>query len=271
MKKRKLLAWGYGILVIGSIAEYNAQCAYGSSIVKPKKELSFEVEKFSFANEAFPYHDKNHHHKYLVYEKQIANTNIETAQMIHRSKDAFQIIEPILRKHGIPDDFKYLAVLESGLNQNIVSSANATGVWQLMGTTAQAMGLTVNEEVDERLDLAKSTVAICKLLKSHKRFFGTWTEALVAFNMGNTALFKFQKAQNNFNDVYALRMYVESAHVIYKIIAYKELFNNLEKYGYAHSCKAGAKQKSKTNFKIVSSGFELLANLNTESKAASKN
>ena len=217
-----------------SIAEYNAESAYGtptesSTDTKKSKAVS---EKFKFAHEAFPYYNSTHYNKYVSYERQITGSNVETAQMLKRSKAVFKVIEPILKKHGIPDDFKYLAVLESGLNTDVTSSMRARGVWQLMSVTAQAMGLKVNSEVDERLDLEKSTIAVCKLLKKHKRFFGTWTEALVAFNMGNTALYRFQRAQNNYNDIYTLKMYTESAHVIYKVIAYKELFRNPAKYGY---------------------------------------
>lgn len=232
LKIRKLLWVGFGVLVTWLIAETNTTAVYGTPLVYDYEYIK-KREKFTFASEAFPYQNKAHYTKYLVYEKMITNTNVETVYMLRRSKEVFKVIEPILKKNNVPDDFKYLAVLESGLNTHITSAAHAKGIWQLMASTARAMGLKVNGSVDERLDLVKSTEAICRLLKSHKRFFGTWTEALVAFNMGNTALFKFQKAQNNYNDIYALRMYVESTHIVYKILAYKELFQNLPKYGYA--------------------------------------
>lgn len=234
VKIRKLLWVGFGVLITWLIAESNTTSIYGTPLVYNHQYIE-KKEKFTFASEAFPYYNQTHYNRYLVYERMITNTNIETVYMLRRSKEVFKVIEPILKKHNVPDDFKYLAVLESGLNTHITSAAHAKGIWQLMGSTARAMGLKVNDSVDERLDLVKSTEAICRLLKSHKRFFGTWTEALVAFNMGNTALFKFQKAQNNYNDIYTLRMYVESTHVVYKILAYKELFRNLPKYGYAKS------------------------------------
>lgn len=232
MGRRKLIWSSFYIMIVVLIAEYNAQSAYGSVVSHEGEHTPKIYRKFTFAGEFFPYENKEHYNRYLRYEGQILKINKETAYMIKKSKRIFKVIEPILKKHGIPDDFKYLAVSESNLNKKSVSMANAVGVWQLMSYTAVELGLEVNDQVDERLNLVKSTEAICKLLKRDREYFKSWTEALVAFNMGNTALYRFQKAQNNYDDIYSLKMYKESAHVIYKILAYKELFSNLDKYGY---------------------------------------
>jgi membrane-bound lytic murein transglycosylase D len=104
--------------------------------------------------------------------------------MFKRAKKYFPIIEPILKKHGIPEDFKYLAVIESGLS-NAVSPAGARGVWQIMPATARENGLEVNDNVDERYHLEKSTEVACKYLLKSKQDLGSWTLAAAAYNAGN--------------------------------------------------------------------------------------
>ena len=99
--------------------------------------------------------------------------------LIKRAHKYFPIIEPILAKNGIPDDFKYLAVAESGL-QNVVSNAGATGFWQLMRDTAREYGLEVNDNVDERYHLSKSTEVACRYLQRYKDHYGSWTMAAAA-------------------------------------------------------------------------------------------
>ena len=112
-----------------------------------------------------------------------ANLHSSTILILKRANRAFPIIEPILKQYGVPDDFKYLAVIESALT-NAVSSAGARGVWQFMPDTAKEKGMEVNEGVDERYHLQKSTEAACKYLLKAKEKFGNWTLAAASYNGG---------------------------------------------------------------------------------------
>lgn len=158
------------------------------------------------------------------------NMNSTTSLLIKRANRAFPIMEPILAKNGIPDDFKYLAVIESGL-ANVVSPSGAKGVWQFMPETAKEKGLEVREQVDERYHLEKATQAACDYLKKAKEKFGTWTMAAASYNGGMTGLQKqidFQKS----NDYYDLWLTEETARYVFRILALKEIMKNPEKYGY---------------------------------------
>ena len=106
-----------------------------------------------------------------------------------RAHKYFPIIEPILKEYQVPDDFKYLALIESGL-ENVISPAGATGFWQIMKGTAKEFDMEVNSEIDERYHLEKSTILACEFLLSSRKKFGSWTLAAAAYNMGRTGLQK---------------------------------------------------------------------------------
>ena len=147
-----------------------------------------------------------------------------------RSNKYFPIIEPILKEYGIPDDFKYLALIESGL-QNVTSPAGAKGFWQLMPKTAKEYSLEVNSNIDERYNLEKSTVAACKYLLESKEKFGNWTLAAASYNAGKAGISKKIAAQQ-VNDYYELLLNNETARYLPRIVAVKEIINNPEKYGF---------------------------------------
>ncbi|MFV0565115.1 MAG: lytic transglycosylase domain-containing protein [Flavobacteriaceae bacterium] len=150
--------------------------------------------------------------------------------MFKRANKYFPVIEPILAKHGIPDDFKYLAVIESGLT-NAVSPAGARGVWQIMPATARENGLEVNANVDERYHLEKSTEVACKYLLKSKASLGSWTLAAAAYNAGNVGISNRLKDQN-VSDYYDLLLGEETGRYIFRIVALKEILNNPSKYGF---------------------------------------
>ena len=108
----------------------------------------------------------------------------------------FPVIEPILQQYDIPDDFKYLAVIESGLD-NVVSPSGAAGFWQIMKGTALDYGLEVNSKIDERYNLEKSTIAACQYLKDSYDKFGSWTMAAAAYNMGNSGVSRVIEEQGS--------------------------------------------------------------------------
>jgi membrane-bound lytic murein transglycosylase D len=150
--------------------------------------------------------------------------------MFKRAKKYFPIIEPILKEHGIPDDFKYLAVIESGLT-NVVSPAGATGVWQIMPATGRENGLEVNDNVDERYHLEKSTHVACKYLLKSKQELGSWTLAAVAYNAGNAGVSRRLKEQN-VSDYYDLLLGEETGRYLFRIVALKEILSHPETYGF---------------------------------------
>ena len=122
-----------------------------------------------------------------------------------RANKYFPIIEPILAKNGIPDDFKYLAVAESGL-QNVVSHAGATGFWQILKGTGREYGLEVNSNVDERYHIEKSTQVACDYLNKWKSRFKNWTLTAAAYNAGPAGIQKYMNTQK-VDDYYDCLLY----------------------------------------------------------------
>lgn len=150
--------------------------------------------------------------------------------MFKRARKYFPIIEPILAKNGVPDDFKYLAVIESGLT-NVKSPAGASGVWQIMKATGKENGLEVNRNVDERYHLEKATEVACKYLKKSKEKLGAWTLAAAAYNAGNAGVSR-RLAEQDVKGYYDLLLGEETGRYVFRIIALKEILSNPDKYGF---------------------------------------
>ena len=159
-----------------------------------------------------------------------ANLHASTILIIKRANRAFKVIVPILEKNGIPNDFKYLAVIESSLI-NAVSPSGAKGVWQFMPATAKEIGMEVNECVDERYHLEKSTEAACKFLLAAKEKFGSWTLAAAAYNGGITGVNKQIELQKVFN-YYDLLLNDETSRYVFRILALKEIMKAPDKFGF---------------------------------------
>lgn len=183
----------------------------------------------SFADENVPLHI------YWVKERldrEIINTvyqHSRTLQTLKRVPRFFPVIEKILQEEGVPEDFKYLCVAESNL-ENVISPAKATGYWQFLESTAKSYGLIINEEVDERYDLEKSTKAACKYLKDSKKRLGSWSLAAAAYNMGEAGL-KKNIDQQRTNIYWNLHLNNETSRYLYRILAYKQVFENPQLYG----------------------------------------
>jgi hypothetical protein len=141
----------------------------------------------------------------------------------------FPVIEPILKANGIPDDFKYLALIESGL-MNVTSPAKASGYWQFLKETGIAHGLEINEEVDERYHLEKATEAACKYLKSSYRQHKSWVLAAAAYNMGDGGVKKNIEKQQN-TSYWDLLLNEETSRYVYRILAAKIILSNPQQYG----------------------------------------
>ncbi len=153
-----------------------------------------------------------------------------TLLVLKKTKRYFPIIEPILKEEGIPDDLKYLAVAESAL-MNGTSSAGAKGVWQFMEATGKSYGLEINDEIDERNHLEKSTRAACKYLKSYYEKFGSWKLAASAYNMGGPRLAREMEVQRatTYEEV---NLNSETSRYLFRIVALKTILEDPAAFGY---------------------------------------
>jgi hypothetical protein len=181
-----------------------------------------------------------------------------TILLIKRANKYFPIIEPILKEYGIPDDFKYLAVAESGL-QNVVSPAGAKGFWQFMKGTAKQYKMEVSETVDERYHLEKSTRAACKYLLQAKKDLGNadWLTVAASYNMGIAGVKKEQARQQS-KHYLDLLLNPETARYVYRITALKYIMKNPKNYGFQIQA-SDLYKKVPTKKVLVNTGIENLA------------
>lgn len=193
--------------------------------------LSFEYPaEVSFAGEVVPVSDPEVHER-LDKEIQVnAYWQSNTLLMIKRSHRWKDQIMRILKEEGVPEDFYYLALAESGL-LNVVSGKGAKGFWQFVPETAKQYGLLINENVDERLDVRKSTRAACRYLKESYQRFGSWTLAAAAYNMGNGGVSAARKAQLA-SSYYDLYLNQETSRYVFRIIALKLILSKPEDFGF---------------------------------------
>ncbi len=153
-----------------------------------------------------------------------------TVLAIKRANRWFPVIEPILEKNNIPDDFKYLCVAESNMD-NVISPAGATGFWQFMKPAGEKYGLEINSLIDERYNVWKSTEAACKYLKDSYDMFGSWILSAASYNMGTDGVelqMERQKAKNYFS----LVLNSETSRFVARIVAIKYILQNPEAYGF---------------------------------------
>lgn len=162
----------------------------------------------------------------------LVNTYWQSSTLLAHKRAArwFPMIEKILEREGVPDDLKYIAVIESGLT-NVVSPAGATGYWQFMKETGTQFGLEVNNEVDERYHVEKSTLAACKYLKSAYAHFGKWALAAASYNLGQGGVDK-QLGRQKQDNYFDLLLNEETSRYVYRILAMKEILRDPERYGF---------------------------------------
>ena len=203
----------------------NEDFPQGYKIISPEIPAYLE-----FAGEKIPTEN------FEVYERMerefLSNTYWHSATIlaIKRANRWFPIIEPILKKNNLPDDFKYLCVAESNL-ENVISPAGATGFWQFMKPAGEKYGLEINSQVDERYDVEKSTEAACKYLNDSYNMFGSWITAAASYNMGQDGITEQQarqKAKNYFN----LVLNSETSRFVARIVSLKYILQSPEKYGF---------------------------------------
>ncbi|GGH47045.1 lytic transglycosylase domain-containing protein [Dyadobacter endophyticus] len=163
------------------------------------------------------------------YQNTIRNYDNPTfRKLMTTTRKRMRVIEPILRKYGVPADFKYIPLIESAMKDEVTSRRGAGGYWQLMPSTAKSLGLVVNETRDDRKHLVKSTHAAGKYLRDLYKQLGSWTLVAAAYNAGPTHIQNRMDSQNK-DDYFKLRLNSETARYIYKILAVKEWFSNPER------------------------------------------
>ena len=150
--------------------------------------------------------------------------------LFKRANKYFPIIEPLLKKHGLPDDFKFLALAESGFTDE-TSTVGAAGIWHFMNATGKEYGLEINNNVDERYNIEKSTKVAAEYLKNAKNRFGSWTLAAAAYNAGNYGISRRLEAQEVTN-YYDAKLPNETERYVFRVLALKEIISNPEKYGF---------------------------------------
>ena len=237
IKSRKYLFWGLGLLVLGALTvcgvvdKKNSGSVYSGLFGRHTKIFTPATpSEASFAGEKVPL---NQWYIREAFDREIMATTFmqsSTIMMFKRANRWFPVIEPILKKNGIPDDFKFLAVAESNL-LNVVSPAKAEGYWQFLETTGRQYGLEINEHVDERYNIEKATEAACAYFKTSHEKFGNWTLVAASYNRGADGLNRAMESQkvNTYNDLYLTD---ETSRYVFRIIALKEIYAHPVQYGF---------------------------------------
>jgi hypothetical protein len=188
-------------------------------------------EELDFANEPVPLENFDVRESLDREMLSVANFHSQTLLYIKKTNRYFAVIEPILRKNEIPDDFKFLALAESGFLEKIISPSGAVGIWQFMKSAAIENGLEVNDEVDERYHIEKATGAACKFLKNSFAKYGNWTMVAASYNAGISGIDRQIDVQNSKN-YYDLLLNEETSRYLFRILALKLVIGKPEKYGF---------------------------------------
>jgi hypothetical protein len=154
-----------------------------------------------------------------------------TSLIIKRANRIYPIVEPMLKRNGIPDDFKYMMTIESSLNITAKSPVGAAGLWQLMPQTAKQLGLEVNDDVDERYDIEKSTRAACKYIRQAYAKYGDWMLVSASYNAGQARISSLLEKQQ-VKHAMDLWLVDETSRYMFRMLAIKELMKSPRRYGF---------------------------------------
>jgi membrane-bound lytic murein transglycosylase D len=220
-----------------------------TTIILPTEELAFNIAQLEFADENLPLYDKKVNSKMKKILASFSYKNLQTNRLHRKAASWFPIIEPILASYGIPNDFKYMPLVESGL-QSGTSIKGAAGYWQFMPATARRFGLKVNGVVDERNNLKKSTIAACKYIKKLHSVFKSWTLVAAAYNVGDVHMKKQINKQKQAN-YFKMKLNRETGGYVYKLISMKEILENPARNGYKNQSAFTAYQETNSKLAIV--------------------
>jgi len=229
-----------GLIILILLSSNVSEKGFALSVAQPPavspNNIEFNVyplnlpSHMSFAGESVPLNDFEVRER--IDRELMTNTywHSNTLRLIKLSHRFFPVIEQILKENDIPEDFKYVALAESGFDL-VGSPAGAKGYWQFLKATAQSYGLEVNSEVDERYHIEKATKAACKYFKKAKEKFGSYTMAAASYNMGINGLQKQVDRQRNIT-YYDLLLNTETSRYVPRILAFKEIIQNPSQYGF---------------------------------------
>lgn len=228
-----------GLLVMAKVFAYNMPQAEKSTkkvtttttITTITKEPVSLMAQLNFAEESLPKGDVRVERKMKKVLAAYSYSHLQTNRLHRMAAEWFPIIEPILAAYGIPNDFKYVPLVESGL-QGGMSPKGANGFWQFMPGTARNYGLKVNSQVDERKNLRKSTIAACKYIKELYGVFDNWALVAAAYNVGDNHMKKQINRQNQDN-YFKMKLNRETGGYVYKLISMKQILEHPVRYGYA--------------------------------------
>jgi len=196
---------------------------------KITKPLSL-MAQLNFAEETLPLGDARVERKMKMILTAFNYSHLQTNRLHRKAAEWFPVIEPILAAYGIPEDFKYIPLIESGLQEG-TSHKGASGFWQFMPGTARNYGLRVSSKVDERKNLRKSTIAAAKYIKELYGIFDSWTLVAAAYNVGDSHMRKQIDRQNQDN-YFKMKLNRETGGYVYKLISVKEIVEDPVRYGY---------------------------------------
>ena len=227
-----LILLGIVVLLIQAMQE-----PFNDTVIERKLINDYNIyaipipEKMDFAGEKVPLNNPDI--KERMDRELLVNTYWQSngLLLIKRANKYFPIIEPLLKEYGIPDDFKYLAVAESGL-QNNSSPAGAAGFWHFLKTTGKEYGLEINSYVDERYHIEIATRVAAEYLIKAKKRFGSWTLAAASYNAGILGISRQQERQLIHDSYYDLLLNDETSRYLFRILALKEILSNPNKYGF---------------------------------------
>jgi membrane-bound lytic murein transglycosylase D len=188
-------------------------------------------DKLDFAREPVPLENFDIRESLDREMLSIANFHSQALLYIKKTNRYFAVIEPILRKNEIPDDFKFLALAESGFLDKVISPSGAVGIWQFMKTAAIENGLEVNDEVDERYNIEKATEAACKFFRNSFVKYGNWTLVAASYNAGIGGISQLIGLQRSKN-YYDLLLNEETSRYLFRILALKLVIGQPEEYGF---------------------------------------
>jgi hypothetical protein len=233
-----LIAFGGMVILLSvlkvftySVSDSSSDSAYEDYFNAGYKVFSIRIPKnLAFADEKVPTTDFSV--REAIERELIVNTYWQSQSLLlhKRANRWFPLIEPILEKHGIPEDFKYLALIESQLT-NAVSPKGATGFWQIVEPTALGYGMEINEEVDERYNVIRSTEAACRYFKEAYKMFHNWTLVAASYNLGMGGI-EGQLRKQKVDSYYDLMLNEETGRYVYRILAMKEIISRPKVYGF---------------------------------------
>jgi len=238
MKKIYYLA--VGLVIFVALAVINQNCTGQETVSEREYQDGYDGMSKTYApeipDELYFAGEKVPLDRYYVKEgldrELLVNTYWHTSTLLlfKRANRWFPVIEPILKENDIPEDFKYLALIESGLT-NAVSPSGAKGFWQFLEGTAKDYGLELDEQVDERYHVVKSTEAACDYLRDAYERYENWTLVAAAYNAGQNRIEEEIELQmvDNYYDLY---LNEETSRYVFRVLAVKTIFNNPTRYGF---------------------------------------